>query len=341
MKKILTYIVVPIIVAVVSACSSRQGSGESVVEPDAVLVSEFGDSELDTLNIMLHWTPQAQFAGYYMALEKGFYKEEGIALNLVSMLHASEGDALKNLQSGKVDMCSSLLQHAMLERSWGSDIVNVLQTSQNSGLMLVSHKPINNLKELERMKVGRWKQGFGEIADIFYHENGLDVHPIDFTQGVNLYLCGAFDATLCYSYNEYIEVVFAEGMPDRSSTMRFSDLGYNWPEDGVFTTSWFYEQNKDLVERFNRATVKGWNYARDHREEAVDVVVSTMRENLVPCSPVFQRMMLDEILDLQIDKVSGTATFAPVSEPVFRKMNSLLLSMGYLSEIIDYKDFVR
>lgn len=308
---------------------------------DAVLVSETPDADLDTLDFMLHWTPQAQFAGYYIALEKGFYKEEGIALNLVSMLHASEGDAFKSLLSGKVDICTSLLQHAMLERSWGSDIVNVLQTSQNSGLMLVSHRKITDLKQLEGMKIGRWKQGFGEIADIFYHDKKLDVHPIDFTQGVNLYLCGALDATLCYSYNEYIEVLFAEGSADKSSSIRFSDYGYNWPEDGVYTTRRFYEEHKDLVERFNKATIKGWNYAREHRDEAVSIVVRTMRENNVPSNPVFQGMMLDEILDLQVDRKQSKATFAPVAEPAFRKMNSLLLSMGYLSEIIDYKEFVR
>lgn len=307
----------------------------------AALVCRARGEKPDSLVFMTHWTPQAQFAGYYMALEKGFYEEEGIALSLISPLHAAEGDALKNLLSGKVDICSSLLQHAMLERSWGSDIVNVLQTSQNSGLMLVSHNKITRLKDLEGMKIGRWKQGFGEIADIFYHENKLDVTPIDFLQGVNLYLCGALDATLCYSYNEYIEVLCAEGSADRSSVLRFSDYGYNWPEDGVYTTSRFYEENRDLVERFRRATIKGWNYARENRDETVEVVVAQMRKNSVPSNAVFQRMMLDEILDLQLDKSSGTASFKPVSEAAFRKMNSLLLSMGYLSEIIDYKEFVK
>jgi len=341
MRKILLLLTLSALVATASSCTSCSGGRSENGATDAVLVSEFSSSDLDSLTFMLHWTPQAQFAGYYMALEKDFYREEGLAVNLVNMLHASEGDAFKSLTTGKVDMCTSLLQHAMLERSWGSDIVNVLQTSQNCGLMLVSHKTIKNLKELEGMKIGRWKQGFGEIADIFYHENKLDVHPVDFIQGVNLYLCGALDATLCYSYNEYVEVLFGEGSEDRSSTMRFSEFGYNWPEDGVYTTEAFFEQHRDLVEKFNRATIKGWNYARNHRDETVDVVVENMRENNIPSNPVFQKIMLDEILDLQVDKSVGRATFAPVSEPVFRKMNSLLLSMGYLSDIIDYKEFVK
>jgi len=337
MKKLVSLILTA---ALLASCGGNTKKNSTEPELDAIVSSDRVSGAIDSLTFMIHWTPQTQFAGYYLALEKGFYQEEGIKVNLVNMLHASEGDALKNLTSGKVDLCSSLLQHAILEKSWGSDIVNVLQTSQNTGLMLVSHKPIKDYKELETMTIGRWKQGFGEIADIFYNEKKLDVKSIDFTQGGNLYLCGALDATLCYSYNEYLEILFAKGSSDKSYFFRFSDIGYNYPEDAVFAARDFYEHNASLINRFKRATIKGWNYARSHRDEAVKVVIEAMKKCDIPYNEKYQAMMLDEVLNLQIDKSTGTATFQPISEAAFAKMESQMMAMGYIAEFIDYKDFI-
>lgn len=327
--------------ALIAACAEKGKTADDGPVVDAVVASDRVNGPVDSLTLMIHWTPQAQFAGYYMALEKGFYQEEGIKVKLVDMVHASEGDAFKSLTSGKADLCTSLLQHALLEKSWGSDIVNVLQVSQNTGLVLVSHKPVESFKDLEKMRIGRWKQGFGEIADIFYHENKLDVTPIDFTQGSNLYLCGALDATLCEVYNEYLEILFAEGDDTQSHILKFSELGYNYPEDAVFATKDYYEHNASLIVRFNRATIKGWNYARSHREETIDVVIDAMKRCNVPCNRKFQTMMLDQVLELQIDKGTGTATFSPITEEAFNKMENQMIAMGHFVEYIDYKDFIK
>ena len=293
------------------------------------------------LTFMPNWTPQAQFAGFYVAKEKGFYADQGLDLTVKHINGGSSRSVIDYLVGGEADICSFHLISSMIEKGRGKDIVNVLQLSQNSSLMLVSHTPLNSFQDLNGMKISRWKTGYYEVAEIFCHDYKLNVKWIQFLTSMNLFLSGAVDATLCLSYNEYLNLLFSMGQIPEEQTLRFSEIGYNFPEDGVYTTREFYENNRAAVEKFNAATKQGWEYARDHRDEALDIVMKYVKENKVATNRIYQGFMLDEILNLQVNKESRKVDYEKVDETMFNILNDSLFSMqpGYTP--FTYKEFIK
>ena len=120
------------------------------------------------------WTPQSQFAGYYVAQEKGFYKEAGVD---VDFQHPSASySALNRLMEGSSDMITQQLTQAMIGIDRGIHMVNVLQTSQQNALVLVGRSDsIRTIEDLKKKKVGVWKAGFGELAYIMDAEKKLNI----------------------------------------------------------------------------------------------------------------------------------------------------------------------
>ena len=190
--------------------------------------------------------------------------------------------------------------------------------------------------------MGRWKVGFGEVSEMFCMKNGLSVQWIPYVQGINLYVSGAVDAILCYSYSEYIQLVLATGGIPHENLIRFKDYGLNYPEDGLYVTERYYKAHPETVDKFVRASKRGWDYAREHREEALDISMQYIREYNVATSRTLQRMMLDEVLDLQVNPVTGVADFAPVSRTVFEDLVATMAEMGHFQQkTIKYEEIVR
>jgi len=242
------------------------------------------------------WTPQAQFAGYYVAFDKGFYKEAGVE---VDIQHPSASySAFNRLLEGSSDIITLQLVQAMIEIDRGMPLVNVLQTSRQNGLMLVSRMDsIRTLDDFRGKKVGVWKAGFGELAYMMDADQEMDIQWIPFLQGTNLYVSGAVDATLAMSYNEYLQIKVS-GHEDKPF-IRLCDTEYDFPEDGVYVTADFYRRNADKVDAFVRASRKGWEWAHSHPEEALEVVMKWTEKEQVHTNRIHQKWMLDEILRLQ------------------------------------------
>ena len=287
------------------------------------------------------WTPQTQFAGYYVALEKGFYEAEGLTVEIDHFGGSSTETAVGKLQTGRADIITSQLVTAMVARSEGFPMVNVLQTSQVNGLMCAAHFPIDSPRALEGKKIGRWKVGFADICDIFCNKNGLHVAWIPYIHGINLYVSNAVDALLCYSYSEFLQLQLATGGIPAGNTIRFADAGLNFPEDGLYVTETYYERNRETVEKFVRASRRGWDYARAHPDEALDIAMGFIRAYNVATSRTLQRMMLEEVLRLQVNPATGVADYAPVDEARFLELNAALLEAGCIQHSLDYKEMIR
>lgn len=296
------------------------------------------------INFLIHWNPQSQFAGYYMAIEKGYYKEAGLDVNLQHLSTNSSYSALDLTGRGQADLCTGLLTQSLIDReSYGIDIYNVLQTSQNSGLMYVSHNDLTkkSVNDFNNVKIGRWKAGFGEAADMYCKDNNISPQWIYFNSGIDLFVSKAIDATLCYSYSEYLSLLLAVGEIPENCQMRLSDAGYNFPDDAVFANGAFYRKNKNEVDRFIYATKKGWEYARKHPQEAVQVVMKYAAEDNYSTNVAMQTLMLEEVLRLQVNTNSGVADFAPVSRADFNKLVNKLIEIGKITNPVNYGDFIR
>ena len=252
------------------------------------------------------WTAQAQFAGYYVAQEMGFYKEAGIDVEIV---HPSATlSAMNRMRNNESQATTLQLCQAMEIIDGGIPLVNILQTSMNNAMVIVSRRGVDPLTQ-KGARVGIWSVGFGQLAICMSLRDGLDYEWIRFATNVNLFIKGAIDATLAMSYNEYYQLVQAGYEMTDTNVYRFCDHGYNVQEDGVYMTREYYEKHKEQAHKFAEASRRGWEWAAEHPEETLDIVMQYVRKDNIVTNRTLQRLMLEDVLRLQIDRESGEREF--------------------------------
>ena len=260
----------------------------------------------DRLVFTPQWTAQAQFAGYYVAQEMGFYKDAGIEVEIV---HPSATlSAMNRIRRNESQATTLQLCQAMEVVDSGIPLVNILQTSMNNGMVIVSRRDADPLSQ-KGARVGIWSVGFGQLAICMSLKDGLDYDWIRFASNVNLFIKGALDATLAMSYNEYYQIVQAGYELNDSNVYRFCDHGYNVQEDGVYMTRDYYEKHKDQARKFAEASRRGWEWAAEHPEETLEIVMRYVQENHIATNRTLQKLMLQEVLRLQVDRESGEREF--------------------------------
>jgi NitT/TauT family transport system substrate-binding protein len=279
------------------------------------------------------WSAQSQFAGYYAALEKGFYDEVGLD---VSIVHPSNSySSINMLKDGTTDFITCELIQAMMASDKGIRLVNLLQTTQHTTLVLISHeKNISKMSDLAGRRIGTWKVGFSEIPYIIDKEHKLGVEWVKFINPLNIYISRAIDATLGKSYNEGI--LFSMSGITPGSLLRFSEMGYDYPEDGLYVSEAFFKKNPDVCRKFAEASRKGWEWVRNNRKEAVDVVMKYVKEANVSTNIYVQKWMLEEVLEMQEDE-KGEAPSYQLNANAFYWLNDVLLKHGYISKPVEYE----
>ena len=252
------------------------------------------------------WTAHAQFAGYYVAKEKGFYKQAGLDVDII---HPSVSQtAMNRLQNRESQATTLQLCQAMEIIDNGISLVNILQTSMNNGTVIVSRRDKDPLTQ-RGARVGMWHAGFSQIPICMSIKEKLNYKWIRFTSNVDLFLKGAIDGTLAMSYNEYYQLMQMGFTFTEKNVYRFCDHGYNIQEDGVYMRRDYYETHKDQARKFAQASKKGWEWAAEHQEETLDIVMKYVRENHITTNRVLQRLMLKEVLRLQVDQKSKKREF--------------------------------
>ena len=267
------------------------------------------------------WTAQSQFAGYYVALEKGFYKEAG--LDVVIKHPSTSYSAVNHLLEGSCDITTMNLLQAMIAIDQGVPFVHVLQTSQHCSQVIVPrYDDIRTFEDLRNKKVGVWKVRFGELGLIANEERNLNIEWIPFIQNINLFISGAIDATLATCYNEYLQIKAAGFVPKK--VFYLSEEGYDIPEDGLYVTSDYYHQNKEKVKAFAEASKRGWRWCAENPDKALDIVMKYIQNDKIATNRTIQKWMLAEILRLQCDQENEIPSFKLHSEKV-QKLNYILL----------------
>ena len=284
------------------------------------------------------WVVQAQFVGYYVALEKGFYTRAGLD---VVIEHTTPSNPCVNLlKDGRSQFVTLDLVSAMKFYDEGLRLVNVMQTSHICPLMLISRKPIKSVKDLQGKRVGHWKAGFSELGFILDKERGLNIEWIPFLENMNLFISGAIDATLAMSYNEYFQLIMAGRRLKDSQLLFFSDLGYDVPGDGLYVTESFYKKHRNEVLKFVEASRRGWEWAYAHPEEALEIVMRMIKRYEKGTNRRAQRWMLEQMLNGLSKKASNNRTYV-LDEGGFALANRLLYDNGFIRHKISYKDFAK
>ena len=307
----------------------------------ALLPTALWAAEPVAVVFMPQWTPQSQFAGYYLALEKGFYDDEGINVIIRHTTVSSVKSPSDELVEGEVQIAGLQLMQALEQRAQGKPLVNVLQTSQRCGLVCVGQGPIRRLEDMDSLRIGRWKVGHAEIAHIVEVEKQLDIDWVYFYTGTNLFVYKAIDACLCYTYNELLQLRFALGEIPEENILHFADYGFNYPEDGLYVTEDYYARHRDEIAKFVRASKRGWEYAHAHPDEALELSMKYVDRFKIQTNRYHQKMMLEEVLRNQLEPGDEMPAFRPVDRGIYGEMCEKLLQNGFLAEKVPYDQMIK
>ena len=283
------------------------------------------------------WTAQAQFAGYYAALELGFYKEEGLDV-VIEHPNASRS-AIDRMRKNQSQITTLPLSQALFALDRGVKLVNLLQTSMNGSLMIVSRRGINPLKQ-KGAKVAGFRAGYDQLARAVAQELGLEYQWLETAGVLNLFIAGAVDASVAMSFNEYYQFL-QTGLIDRNEDIvyRLSDHGYNIQEDGLYMTREEYDKNPERARKFARASQRGWEWVAYHPEEALEIVMKQVRRNHEATNPTLQRLMLEEVLDMMEGYESGEREYV-LREDMVNQAVALMLRAGIISKEHTIKDLL-
>lgn len=231
---------------------------------------------LDKVSLQLQWVTQAQFAGYYVALDKGWYTEEGIDLKIVP--GAPDVVPIELVLSGTRDFGTSLLADLAVAVQAQKGVVSLAQIQQKNGLMLVTKKSagIEKPQDFVGKRVGVWLGGWEAQFWALMAQAGVDKTQFELVaQGYSMepFLNGELDVASAMIYNEYYAVLESGVKADDLNLIDYADYGLGFPGDTLFTSRSMMDKNPDLCARMVRASLRGWKYAVENPEEAVDIVL--------------------------------------------------------------------
>lgn len=292
---------------------------------------------LHKTRLILQWLPQGQFAGYYVALEKGFYRKHGIDLEILD--GGPDAPPSEYLRSGKADFATMWLSTAIQKRSEGMQLINIAQMIQRSSLMLVVKKAsgIKTPSDLHLKKVSIFDGDFSIQPKALFKK--LNINPRIITQSPtpNLFLRGGVDAVSAMWYNEYNTIFNAGINEEELNTFFYSDHALNFPEDGIYIMKDFYRDYAHVACAFVRASIEGWEYALSRPEESIDIVIKRMKRVGVPANRVHQRWMLMRIGDLMRSK--GKDAVGVLYQGDYNLVAKELYNIGLIKNIPAFEDF--
>jgi NitT/TauT family transport system substrate-binding protein len=231
----------------------------------------------DKVKLQLKWVPQAQFAGYFVALEKGFYKDENLDVTIVP--GGPDIVSEQQVANGQADFGVDWVASFLAFRDKGLPLVDVAQIYQSSGLLLVSRKSANITKpeDLKGKHVGVWYGGnefeFLALMDKLKYDPDKDLTVIKQGFTMDPFLAGQMDAASAMTYNEY-QIVLESGVKAEDlNVINYTTEGVGMLEDNLFASEDMVKAKPDLVKRFVRASIKGWQGAIDDQKSAVDAVM--------------------------------------------------------------------
>jgi len=236
----------------------------------------------DELTLQLKWVTQAQFAGYYVAEDKGFYDEEDLDVTIKP--GGPDIAPTQVIAGGGADVTVEWMPAALAAREKGLPLVNIAQPFKSSGMMLTCLKStgIEEPEDFRGRTLGVWFFG-NEFPFLSWMsqlgiptdggEDGVEV----LKQGFNVdpLLQGQADCISTMTYNEYWQVIDAGIRPEELITFKYEDQGVATLEDGLYVREDMLDdpEEVDKLARFVRASMKGWKWAEEYPEEAAMIVL--------------------------------------------------------------------
>jgi len=266
------------------ACGGDDGGSSDAPSTEAPATE---CAETTPVKLQLQWFIQAQFAGYFAAIDQGYYAAQCLDVTIV------EGGVdivpQQQLADGAVDFALSWVPKALASREAGADIVNIAQVFQRSGTLQVSFKDagITSPADFAGKKIGNW--GYGNEFEIFaaLTKAGLDpaadVELVQQQFDMAALLAGDIDAAEAMTYNEYAQVLEAVNpdtgklyTADDFNVVSYEDEGVGMLQDAIWASGARLadEAYRATAVKFVAASLQGWAYCRDNAQSCADIVVS-------------------------------------------------------------------
>ena len=292
-------------------------------------------AENKKITLQLNWLNQFQFAGYYIAIEKGFYNDVGLDVDIKEF--ATNIDLVKSIKNADADFAigrSSLL----IEKINGEDIVGLGAIFQESPLMLLVKKDSNikSVKDLKNKKIMITDDaGYSASILAMLSANGLnqnDYISMDHSFNIDDLINGKVDAMASYLSNEPI-ILKDKGIEYR--VFHPKDYGFHFYSDILFTSSKFIKSNPKLTKDFYEASIKGWEYAFENSAETAEIIYkkyNTQNKSYI------QLVKEGEVLK----KLAYTNNegFGYISKNRLENITNIFRLFGLVKNNFDEKDFI-
>ncbi len=314
------------------------------------------------VNFQSKWFPQAQFAGYFVAQDKGFYAEEGL---VVTVLDGGNVNPTVAVASGNADFGTDWVANILTQRDQGLNVVNIAQMYQTSGYRLVALKSsgIETIADMAGRKVGVWAFGNEFAAEAVFSAAGLtsnldptvtnpDVDAVVYAFDPSLVFPNEVDVASAMTYNELDQIVGLGYDLSTLSILNPADIGADLLEDSVFATPATLATTNfkgsglsgaEVAQRFLRASIRGWEYAIANQEEAVQIVLASCGDTCAGSgsrqSPlIHQTWQMAEVAKL-VKPTADTAVGA-LDQTAFERSVKLLVDVGLINTAYTWEEAV-
>lgn len=248
----------------------------------AMMFGGFAAQAADDVKLQLKWVTQAQFAGYYVALDNGFYADEGLDVEIKP--GGPDIAPSQVIAGGGADVVLDWMPSALASREKGLNVVNIAQPFASSGMMLTCRKDsgIASPANFAGKTLGVWFFGneypfLSWMSQLGLATDGSDGGVTVLKQGFNVdpILQGQADCVSTMTYNEYWQIIDAGLTADDLIVFKYEDQGVATLEDGMYVL----EENLndaafvDKMVRFVRASMKGWKWAEANPDAAAMIVL--------------------------------------------------------------------
>lgn len=302
-----------------------------------ILPSFASAGELKTMTFIPQWLPQAQFAGYYVACEKGFYRNRGIDLKIIKGGPGYPPGQM--LASKKADFATFFLSEALQLRDKDVKLINIGQIVKRSGFILVAKKGSGILKpeDLNNKKISMW-ENFRIHPEAFFQKYNIKTYPVAQGTTVNLFLRGGVDAASAMWYNEY-HTILNSGWNEDELTLFFLDqYGLNFPEDGIYVLEETFKRDPYMCCDFVRASIEGWKYAFEKPDEAIDIIMKYAAEAKTGTNRTHQKWMLAKIKTL-IQPEGSKTPMGVLEEKDYQFVANELFESGIIGRYLPFVQF--
>lgn len=293
---------------------------------------------LQTVKILLKWIPQTQFAGIYAARDKGFFRDEGIEAEIVP--GGPDIIVEKEVSQGRADLGITDVGSLLVHREKGLNLVSIAQILQKSSLMLLTKASsgIDAPAKLKDQQIGVFTGSSQYPAIAFFDKYGLypdGIRMVDQGETMEPFLRNQLNVVSASSYNEVLTVLENGFTPKQLHVFGMEAEGVGMLEDTVIAKTRWIDRHRNLAVGAVRAILRGWRYALEHQEEAVDMVMRDVPQGST--TRAHQAAMLKEIAKLIVPPGTTVQEVGAMREPAFAKTADIAYKYGLISQPADVK----